>query len=45
MELTEKLKKNLSGYMSRRINKEHRIIYRIDELNKIVTIISFKGHY
>ncbi len=41
----EKLKQNLSGYMSRRINHEHRLLYRIDEDTKIVTIISFKGHY
>jgi len=41
----ERLKQNLSGYMSRRINQEHRLLYRIDEENKIVTIISFKGHY
>ena len=41
----EKLKSNLSGYMSRRINREHRLLYRIDELNKIVTIVSMKGHY
>ena len=41
----ERLRSNLTGYISRRINKEHRLLYRIDEINRIVTIISFKGHY
>lgn len=41
----EQLKHNLSGYWSRRINKEHRIIYEVlEEENKIV-ILSLKGHY
>jgi toxin YoeB len=41
----EKLSKNLSGFWSRRINHEHRIIYTIDfEKNKVV-IYSLKGHY
>lgn len=39
----EPLKANLSGYWSRRINSEHRLVYQIskDEL----TIISCKFHY
>jgi len=41
----EKLKQNLAGYMSRRINREHRLLYRIDESQKIVTVVSFRGHY
>ncbi|SNB44361.1 toxin of the YoeB-YefM toxin-antitoxin system [Flavobacterium psychrophilum] len=40
----EKLKHNLSGYWSRRINQEHRIIYEIKE-NNTVEIQSLKGHY
>ena len=39
----EPLKSNYKGYWSRRINLEHRIIYKI-ESEKIV-IISFYGHY
>ena len=27
----EKLKGNLSGYFSRRINQEHRLVYKIEE--------------
>ena len=41
----EKLKENLSGYWSRRINREHRIVYKIDHQAQIVTIYSLKGHY
>ncbi|MEX1191214.1 MAG: Txe/YoeB family addiction module toxin [Brumimicrobium sp.] len=41
----EQLKHNLTGYWSRRINKEHRLIYEvIEEENKIV-VLSMKGHY
>ncbi len=39
----EPLKHDLSGYWSRRINDEHRIIYRIDDDN--VYIASCKDHY
>ena len=39
----EPLKHNLSGAWSRRINKEHRLIYEVDE--DIVYILSLKGHY
>jgi len=39
----EALKHNLSGYWSRRINDEHRIIYKILEHN--VYIASCKDHY
>ncbi len=43
----EPLKHNLSGVWSRRINKEHRIIYEIIDENtiEILNIISLKGHY
>ncbi len=40
----EQLKHNLAGYWSRRINKEHRLIYKILD-NDIVRIYSAKGHY
>lgn len=41
----EQLRHELSGYWSRRINKEHRIVYEVlpDE-NKVV-VLSLKGHY
>jgi toxin YoeB len=39
----EMLKHEYSGYWSRRINSEHRIIYKVTN-NKIV-IASLKGHY
>lgn len=39
----EALKGNLSGFWSRRINIEHRIVYAIE--NDIVITISCKGHY
>jgi len=39
----EPLKHNLSGTWSRRINREHRLIYKIDA--EIVYVISLRGHY
>ena len=39
----EALKENLSGYWSRRINREHRILYTVE--NDIITIYSLRGHY
>lgn len=39
----EALKHELSGYWSRRINQEHRLIYRVSE--NIVYINSALGHY
>ena len=43
----EVLKYNLSGIWSRRIDKEHRLIYRIKDENtlQILNILSLKGHY
>lgn len=41
----EALRYDLSGKYSRRINDEHRIVYTIDENDKIVTILSLYGHY
>lgn len=41
----EPLKGNLSGFWSRRINKDSRIIYYIDNQKIIVTVVSLKGHY
>ena len=39
----EPLKHNFTGYWSRRITEEHRLIYSIDENN--VNIISCRYHY
>lgn len=39
----EPLKHNLSGYWSRRISDEHRIIYRVEEND--ILIASCKDHY
>lgn len=41
----EKLIGALNGYYSRRINFQHRIIYKIDESNKVVTIMRMWTHY
>ncbi len=43
----EPLKYQLSGKWSRRINQEHRIIYKVTEENtiEILDILSLKGHY
>lgn len=41
----EKLKGNLQGFWSRRINKESRIIYKIEEDTVTVIVVSMKGHY
>lgn len=43
----EQLKHNLSGIWSRRIDKEHRIVYEIIDENiiEILNILSLKGHY
>ncbi|MBK7958474.1 MAG: Txe/YoeB family addiction module toxin [Bacteroidetes bacterium] len=39
----EQLKANYSGYWSRRINLEHRIVYKVEETQIIVH--SIYGHY
>lgn len=39
----EPLKHNFSGYWSRRIDKEHRIIYKVENQNLI--IIQCRYHY
>ena len=41
----EMLKGNLSGFWSRRINREHRLIYSIDDNIVTVRVVSAKGHY
>ncbi|MDY2987818.1 MAG: Txe/YoeB family addiction module toxin [Peptoniphilus sp.] len=39
----ETLRFELSGFWSRRINSEHRLIYKIE--NNSIYIISCRGHY
>ncbi len=39
----EALKHNLSGYFSRRINREHRLVYKCE--NDFVTITQCRYHY
>ena len=39
----EPLKNIYKGYWSRRINDEHRLIYKVED--KEIVIISCKGHY
>lgn len=41
----EKLVGDLSGYYSRRINIQHRLVYRIDSENHIVIVHSMWSHY
>ena len=41
----EQLKGDLEGFWSRRINKDSRLIYKIEEDIITVFIISLKGHY
>lgn len=43
----EQLKHQLLGRWSRRINQEHRIIYKVTNENtiEILDILSLKGHY
>lgn len=39
----EPLKGNLTGFWSRRIDEEHRLVYAVEE--SAVVIISCRGHY
>ena len=41
----EMLKGNYAGYWSRRINREHRLVYSIEDDIVTVTVVSAKGHY
>lgn len=41
----EALKHSFSGLWSRRINKEHRLVYEINEDANLIIIHSLKGHY
>lgn len=41
----EKLKGNLEGLYSRRINNKHRLVYEVYEDEKVVKIVSMWSHY
>jgi len=41
----EPLKHNLNGMWSRRISKEDRLVYEVDEENQLIIIHSLRGHY
>jgi len=41
----EQLKHELSGYWSRRIDKEHRLVYEVLEDEEQILIHSARGHY
>jgi toxin YoeB len=41
----EKLKYELAGKWSRRINDEHRIIYSVNESENIVDVLALRYHY
>lgn len=41
----EKLGQNLNGHYSRRINKQHRLVYAVNKADKIVKILSLWTHY
>jgi len=40
----EMLKHNLAGLWSRRINQEHRVIYKLSD-DKTIRVYSLRGHY
>ncbi|MGN1194487.1 MAG: Txe/YoeB family addiction module toxin [Acutalibacteraceae bacterium] len=41
----EKLIGDLSGMYSRRINIQHRLVYTVDEQNKIIRVLRMWKHY
>ena len=41
----EKLKGNLKGAYSRRINRTHRLVYEVFEAERIVRVVSMWTHY
>lgn len=41
----EALRFELAGYWSRRINSEHRIVYRVENDQVVVIVISMRHHY
>ena len=41
----EALKHDLTGYFSRRVNHKDRLVYHVDNVKKVVTVVSVRGHY
>lgn len=41
----EELKYDFSGCWSRRINKQHRLVYKIDNNQVTVVLLHVRGHY
>ena len=41
----EKLVGNLQGFYSKRINIQHRLVYKIDDKDKVVLVVSMWSHY
>lgn len=41
----EKLRGNLSGFFSRRISFQHRLVYQVDEEKKVVFVARMWTHY
>lgn len=41
----ERLVGDLSGFYSRRINVQHRLVYAVDQQNKIVKVLRMWTHY
>lgn len=41
----EKLSGNLSGYFSRRLNRQHRLVYRVDPELRVVHVLRMWTHY
>ncbi|MCU1231912.1 MAG: hypothetical protein JWO97_4796, partial [Acidobacteria bacterium] len=41
----EKLVGDLAGFYSRRINRQHRLVYKIDPANRTVQVLRMWSHY
>ena len=41
----ERLQGSFSAYYSRRINRQHRLVYTVDEAERVVKIVSMWTHY
>jgi len=41
----EKLKGDLDGFYSRRINQQHRIVYSVDQATRVVHVTRMWTHY
>lgn len=41
----ERLQGSFSAYCSRRINRQHRLVYTVDEAERVVKIVSMWTHY